>query len=260
MFNLFKSKPTVEFFSLIPSVTKLAPIQPAYNFKPKWFETATKEFVGITKQTNFGTEKLVHTAKCPGIYNLIRYGWVMTTWQDIIIKTNGDGQSFEWRSPVNHNKLEGGKDIGDVVGFHPSHQLADYHEVAWADSLTCVLKINTPWRVIVPKDYYLLEGPLPYSEETRFTTLPGFFSQDHGVSQLNVQLKWHALNGETLIKAGTPIAHYMLVPKNQAGLKVSDATPKQQQAEDVTQAEISRRFVSDRGKSKCVFAKLFGGK
>ena len=87
--------------------------------------------------------------------------------------------------------------------------------------------------------------------------MPGFFSQEYGVAQMNVQLKWHVLNGETLIKAGTPIAHYMLVPKDEAELIVSKATPEQIHADNVTRLETSRKFVSDKGKSKCIFARMF---
>lgn len=248
MFN----KPKIEFFSLIPEIAEIAPIVAANQFKPKWFSTAQKEFADLAKQKDFGTQKLLHTAKCPGIFNLIRYGWVMTTWQDIIIKTNGDKHSFEWRSAVDQTKYMD----AEAVGYHGNHQLSDYYG-GWDDSLNCVLKINTPWRVIVPKGYYLLEGPLPYTEETRFTTVPGFFSQEYGLAQLNVQLKWHVLNGETLIKAGTPIAHYMLVPKEEATLKVSKANAKQIEAEKIMHLETSKKFVTDKAESKCVFAKIF---
>ena len=254
---MFNKRPKLEFFSLIPEVTKLAPIVPAYTIKQNWFEKATQEFVEQTKKPEYGHHKFMHTAKCPGVFNLMRYGWIMTTWQDIIISTNGDKQTFTWRSAIDQKKMKSKAEVGEAVGFHPSSQLADY-QGGWDDSLNAVLKIHTPWRCIVPKGYYLMEGPVPYSEETRFTTMPGFFSQEYGVSQLNVQLKWHVLNGETLLKAGTPIAHYMLVPKVLADMTVMDATDKQLEAEEITQAEMNRRNVSDRAKSKCVFARMFG--
>ena len=248
-------KPKVEFFSIIPEVTKLAPIVPAYTLKPKWFNKMQQEFVDATKNPDFGKRKFVHTAKCPGIFNIIRYGWVMTTWQDIIIKTNGDGASFEWQSIIDQKNLKAKSDPGQAVGFHPEDQLSGYME-NW-DGLKSIIKMHTPWRCIVPKDYYLLEGPVPYSDDDRFTTLPGFFSQEYGVAQMNPQLKWNIKDGETLIKAGTPIAHYMLVPKQEADMIVMDATDDQILAEEVTQLEINRRFVSDRSKSKCVFARMF---
>lgn len=252
MFNKLK----IEFYSVIPEITDVAPIIPAHSVKPKWFKAAQDNFIDTAKSPNFGMHKFLHTAKCPGIFNLIRYGWVMTTWQDIIIKTNGDMQSFEWKTPLDQTKLTNGSTVGDTVAYHPPRQLSDYYG-GWDDSLNCVLRINTPWRCIVPKGYYLLEGPLPYTEETRFTTISGFYSQDYGVSQLNVQLKWHVLNGETLIKAGTPIAHFMLVPKDEAQLVVSKASDKQIYADSITKIDSDRKFVSDKSKSKCIFSKIF---
>ena len=253
---MFNKRPEIEFFSIQPEITKLAPIVPAHEIKPKWFDKAQEDFVENAKDPDFGKRKFIHTAKCPGIFNLIRYGWVMTTWQDILIKTNGDTQSFEWQTPIDQKTMKATNEFAPQVGYHGKEQLSDYMG-GWDDSLNCVIKINTPWRCIVPKGYYLLEGPVPYSDDNRFTTMPGFFSQEYGVAQMNVQLKWHVLNGETLIKAGTPIAHYMLVPQDQARMKVSDANEDQIKAEEITQLEINRRFVSDRSKSKCMFARLF---
>ena len=252
MFN----KPKIEFFSVIPEVVELAPIIPAHNFKPNWWKLAQDDYVAKSKDPDFGKSRMLHTIKCPGIFNLIRYGWIMTTWQDIIIKTDGNLQSFEWRTPIDQSLLTQGPLTGSAMGYHPKEQLADY-QGGWDDSLNCVLKINTPWRCIIPKGYYLLESPIPYTEETRFTTVPGFLSREYGVSQLNVQMKWHVLNGETLIKAGTPIAHYMLVPKEAAQLVVSKASPEQLYADGLAKVEKSRRFVSDKGKSRCIFSKMF---
>lgn len=71
-----------------------------------------------------------------------------------------------------------------------------------------------------------MEMPLPLSEENRFTTVPGYFSKEAGPASMNVQLMWHVMDGETLIKAGTPIAQYVLVPKDQPDMVCRDANLK----------------------------------
>jgi len=254
---MFFKKPKIEFFSLMPDVAKVAPIQPANNFRPNWLVEATKEYSEIKRRDTFGKYPLQHTSMCPGIYNLVKYGWVMTTWQDIIITTNGDKQSFSWKSAVNQDQWPNGGKIGESVGWHPKEQLSDY-QGGWEDSLNCILKIPTPWRCIVPKGYYLLESSMPYSDDQRFTTMPGFYSREYGVAQMNIQLKWHVLNGEELIKAGTPIAHYMLVPKDQFDIETRPATEKDKLAEAITMMEIKRRLATNRTASKCFFSNLFG--
>ena len=246
--HLFKNKTKLEFFSLLPEVADIQPIIPASEYKPKWWANAQKDFIEQTKHEDFGTQKFTHTVKCPGIFNLIRHGYILKTWQDIIIKTNGDKQNFEWFSSTNRG--------GDVVGFNPKEQLSDFYG-GWDDALNCIVKINTPWRCVVPKGYYLFENPVPYSDDTNFTTLPGFYSQEYGVAQINVQLKWKAIKGTIKIPAGTPIAHYMLISQEHYPASIVAASERQKYLDHITNMEIEKRYVSDKGKSKCVFAKLF---
>ena len=252
----FKRKPTIEFFSLIPEVAELAPIQHARNFRPDLLINATKDYANKKTDDGFGTTKLISTAKCPGLYNYARHGWVMTTWQDITIETNGDGSSFLWTSPTDQTKCINGKMVGEAIGSHSKEQYADYIGGSIPQSLNTVIKLNTPWRCNVPEGYYLQEAPLPYSTEKRFTTVTGFFSREHGLAQLNVQLLWHVMEGKTLIKAGTPVAHYMLIPKDQPEMVCMAATPEQTKLNDLTNIELNRHLVSDIKERKCIFSKI----
>lgn len=254
--NLFKRAPKIEFFSLIPEVVDIAPIQSARNFRPELLVNATKEYAEKKKDPLFGMTKVISTAKCPGVYNYARQGWVMTTWQDIVIETNGDGESFLWSTPIDQRRYASTDSVGEMVGSHPKHQYADYIGGSIPNSLSTVIKINTPWRCNVPEGYYLQEGPLPYTTEKRFTTVAGFFSKEHGIAQMNVQLLWHVMEGKTLIKAGTPIAHYMLIPKDQPEMTCVAASPEQIKQEKLTILELNRKNVSDIKERKCIFARL----
>lgn len=253
---LWNKQPKVEFFSLSPEVTELAPIIPAHKFRPDILMNSGKDFAAKKKQPDFGMTKLISTAKCPGIFNMSRYGFILTTWQDIVIETNGDGESFQWTTPSNQLGLTNGHTIGEMVGFHPRHQYTDYVGQE-KDTLANVLKIHTPWRCIVPDGYYLHEGPVPYNNDHRFTTVEGVFSREHGVAQMNVQLLWHVMEGKTLIKAGTPIAHYMLLPKKQPELVVRTATEREVLLNEVSVLQGSRTNVADIKDNKCFFADLF---
>jgi hypothetical protein len=153
--------------------------------------------------------------------------------------------------------MTNGEQVGEAVSFHPKHQYADHLGGAIPNSLANVLKIQTPWRCHVPEGYYLQESNMPYSNEKRFTTVPGFFSREHGVAQINIQLLWHVLKGTTVIKAGTPLAHYMLIPKDQPELVSMAATPKQIALDKVTTTELQRHFVTNIAERKCIFANLF---
>lgn len=254
--NLFNKTPNIEFFSLIPEVVDLAPIQHARNFRPELLLNASKEYAIEKKSPFFGMQKLITTAKCPGIYNLARQGWVMTTYQDITIETNGDGSTFQWTSSIDQRTLTNGAMVGDAVGAHPHNQYADFIGGSIPNSLDTVVKINTPWRCNVPEGYYLQEAAMPYTTEKRFTTVAGFFSKEAGIAQMNVQLLWHVMEGKTLIKAGTPIAHYMLIPKEQPDMKCMAASPNQLKQNELTKLELTRHYVSDIKERKCIFSRI----
>lgn len=206
------------FDCLIPGVERLMPIVEAKDIKHDWVSKAVAKFASDRKNPEFGMHHSTYTAKCPGIFGLQRYGWVMRTWQDITIETFGDGVRFEWASPINQKMLNGC--TGDYVGFHSDADLANYMENWPSNTLRTILKIQSPWKCIVPKGYYLMEMPVAYSDENRFTTASGFFTHEQGPASLNPQLLWHVMKGKTLIKAGTPIAQYILVPKDKYDMEM----------------------------------------
>ena len=239
-------EPKVTFETNVIGVDRLMPIIKAKDYKHQWVQKALREFTEVRKQPNYGMEKLLHTARCPGIFKLQRQGWILRTWQDITIETNGDGENFLWTTPINQRDLNG----EDYVGSHPKSQMHDYMSHWPKDTLSTVLKINTSWRCVVPKGYYLMEMPVAHADEDRFTTLPGFFSREQGPATMNVQLLWHVMNGKTLIKAGTPIAQYILVPQEQVEM---ECTGPESNVHQVFSLANNNRFVKNYGDIKTFF-------
>ena len=248
MISLF-GKPKITFECLVPGVERIMPMIPAKDLKHPWVHRAQQELSEMRKSPTWGKEKLVHTAKCPGIFNLQRHGWVMRTWQDITIETYGDGKTFNWTTPIDQKRLN--SIANDYIGSHPEIQLANFMEYWRPDTLRTLLKVQSPWRCTVPKGYHLLEMPIPYLDEDRFTTVQGFFSREQGIAQMNPQLLWHVPIGKTLIKAGTPIAQYMLVPKDNfdMDIKVEGTTTEHAFFELAN----SFRFVKSYGEVKRLF-------
>jgi hypothetical protein len=213
----FKRNKTIEFIHSVPGVAELMPIIPAKNHKHKWVERALENFSEVRQNHLWKHQRTTHITRCPGIFSLQRHGWILRTWQDIEIETNGDGKTFTWRTPSKIGE--------DYVGFHDESQLAKFFSV-WPDNtLRTVIKIQSGWSCIVPNGYYLLEMPVPLLEDHRFTTVSGYLSKESGPAVLNVQLLWHVLKGKTLIPAGTPIAQYILVPKQLPEIVCRDMKP-----------------------------------
>jgi hypothetical protein len=169
----------------------------------KWFKEALKDL-------NKNKHKVkTHTARCPGIINYLNYGWVQKTYQDIIIKTNGDKETIMYSTPFKQEESKFGKYIGAYVHYHSADELYKYQKFR-EDCIKPLVKIHSPYIVEVPKGCWLLRLPLAYPDDNRFTAAIGFLD---GKNFLNVQLFWHRLNSEEYIKRGTPLCQYVLVPK-----------------------------------------------
>lgn len=199
------------FESLIPGVEIIMPIIEAKEFKHEWLEKAREDFRSQRKNENYKYEKNHHTAKCPGIIDITRTGWVLKTWQDTVIETNGDLQSFSWESPVDQKQFT--SLAPEAIDYHSQETYFKFKNNFSENTLKTIIKFVTPWRMIIPKGYKILAIPIPYIDENRFTVLPGIFS--FGIAPCNVQTLWHVTNGKTLIKAGTPLIQYILIPESQ---------------------------------------------
>lgn len=252
---MFAPKP-IEFYSIIPEVATLAPIVPASSVPSVVLRKAAEEYARDKKQSDFENMKYHNTARCSGINAFVNQGWVITAWQDITITTNGDGKSFTWSTPIDQTKMENGDLAGQMVDGHPEGQYADYIG-GIPNSLNSVIKINTPWRCKVPDGYYLQMTPLPWTDEKRFTAAIGMLTGDYGATPLNVQIFWHVMNGTETIKAGTPLAQYILVKRDQPNLLVRAATSKDVELDKLTHIDSLRRLHANKAKTKCIFAEYF---
>ncbi len=248
MFKWRKEK--IVFETTIPGMDKLMPIIPAKDYKRPWVDRALHDLANIRKKPDYGTEKMSHVARCPGIFKLQRQGWIVRAWQDITIETNGDGHTFLWTTPMDQSTFN----KEDYVSCHEPETFHQYMNNWPENSLKTIIKIHTGWRCVVPKGYYLMEMPVVYSDEKRFTTLPGFLGREMGPSHLNVQMMWNVLQGKTLIKAGTPIAQYILVPKEEMKMEMK-TIGKPANIYDLFDLSNQHRFVKNHNEIKELFGK-----
>ena len=213
MFNIFKKKPKLEFVSLLPEVTQLMPIEPTTNVKFDWVKKAVQDYKDIRQQSKNITQRFSHITRCPGINQIQKTGWIQKSWQDIAIKTNGDGKSFSWTTPIDQSRVDADHTwTWPYVNQHPEELYATFNPDP--NSLKTIIKIQSPWVAYIPKGYYLMSMPIPYPDNKDFTASIGFLDPDFGPNFLNVQIFWHSLNDEIIIPAGTPLCQYILVKKH----------------------------------------------
>jgi hypothetical protein len=245
MLSWFKT-PKIEFISRSPEVAKLMPIVEAKDVKHAWVSAMLSDFAEQRATPDYGLRKSMHTARCPAIYKVIRTGWVLRTWQDVVVEMNGTRSSISWWSAMDQSKEI--PNCGNALEAHPREAFVK-HMKHWDGALDVILKVQTPWMVRIPRGYTLLEMPVALADEDRFEALPGMVDSSSGLVPLNPQMKWKKSEGKFLISAGTPLAQYVLIKNEHVGLRVSSFS---EGTEDNLQ-----RFINDHTfvKNKAVYRK-----
>ena len=202
----------IEFFSSVDGLAEHFPIVKTSSHVPKWTRLVKEDY----KKQKQGTP---HLFKCPGIFHLFSYGFVITAWHDFEITCTVKG--INWTIPDNmmNDLLE--KDViqiqqGDSIGKHIPQR-------PW--SIPHILKINTPWHVIAPKNVKFLMCALPYSEDFDFECCPGILDPGYS-SEINIQMYWNRIRGTRIIKAGTPLAQFIPITEKNYNFKVRDKNKK----------------------------------
>ena len=193
---MFKKQEKIEFFSKIDGVADAYPIIPANKFRPKWMSRCKQNYID-NKDRNLPS----HLYQCPGIFDLYNYGFILPLWHDVIIKTQGGQPGFQYVNPSETlSKLLEGDPVAsqppDISRWLPKRP----------HSIEAIVKFNTPWHVVTPKNVKLLITPIAYPDTFEFESSIGVL--DPAINtELNIQGFWNVPNGERKLSAGTPIAH-----------------------------------------------------
>ncbi len=177
----------------------------------KWFAKAVDDF----KKHQEGT----HILKCPGVNTIIKTGWIQKNYQDIEIRTNGDGKTFECLMTYDQINHKYGKLMSNYISDHPPEMFDKFRPMN-NNTLKTFIKFQTPWIAYIPDGYKLLQIPVSYSDENIFTAATGFLK---GACHLNVPVYWHQLEGRHIIKKGTPICQYLLIKDNDVETEIACA-------------------------------------
>lgn len=242
----------IEFFSLVPGLVDTNPIIPASSYRPDWVSKARDDF----KQAQNNTlGKFSHIYMCPGIFDVMKTGYIIPMWFDAIIECQRNGEfRFQLPNQTFATIVESyGQDT--ITSLEGTNQLIPHPP--WHTSGDQILKILTPWKVIAPRGVKFLFLPYPYPDSYDFQSTIGIL--DPGISvDINAQCFWFCKPGEhAVIKAGTPLA--LLVPLSQEtfNLEVRDATDKDRLWIDRRDFIQNSTHVPRRNLVKKAYAKYF---
>jgi hypothetical protein len=205
--NIFKDKSWIRFYSLEPAVADLYPVITAHSLKRSWQDPEVRK-------KKCPISGLMSSSNCPGITNIANAGYILTAPADFIITTNGDGVTFQWEVPYMFKFSDNNRGYIDKHDYKQTEPLLDNPST----TLKEIVKVETPWRIKSSDDVVLLQIPVSYNNETRFSAATGIIDPKYA-HVLNVQLFWHVMEGETFIKAGTPLVQY--VPMNRKYLNLN---------------------------------------
>ena len=207
---------TIEFFTAAPGLSDLFPIIPASQYRANWMTAAKNDWVA--NKDKFTKSRQTHIFQCPGIFDMFNHGYIIPLWHDLIIRTDGPTRPFSWSIPSGALNSYRGK---EVVGTHKPGLDKFIPKRPWSHQQ--VIKLDTPWNIIAPKGVKFLMLPIAYPDEFTFENATGIL--DPSVStEINLQIHWNVLQGETLIKAGTPIGHLIPLSEKNYDLVVREMT------------------------------------
>ena len=185
----FGKSDKIQFVSTVEgleSIEECLP-KPAKYFIPKWFKD-------IKPDNN------VHTVRvCPSFPDYFSQGYIIPMWSDVNLKYIKETEEWRWQTPTTEF----------VWDMHLNAQFLDHVDASFNGAKSqFVFKANSPWRIITPPGWSVLQLPLFYHFNQEWSVLPGVIDTDihHDINQ---QLLYHGDGKEIQIKLGDPFVLYI---------------------------------------------------
>ena len=245
--------PEIQFISLMPGIEETMPVIPVGEHKYNWIKKAAQH----AKQHNSLHETSV--LKCPAIFQFKNKGFILRAPYDILLTIESD-LDYSWTTSYDTTIFLQGtqpevNQIAQTQGaitHHETSALYDFMSSWPKDTMKRILKLNLPWTLRIPKGYDVLMTDPFYKDDDRFTVCTGMFESDMGIGLLTVPVKWHATQGEYLIKAGTAIAQ--LIPIKQEKISHQnlnlDTDKNFRRDANITFLKKNESFIGDRSFGK----------
>lgn len=241
----------IEFFSTVPGVADAYPIIPASEFDANWIQTLKTEYIN-TKQTD---AKVPSLYKCPGIFDLFNYGFIVPAFTDITVETDNI-KNIDVRVPSEKvSDIFSKKNEADIIQFHSYENVAKHFPYK-PNTFRALLKFNSPWNIVAPEGIKFIVLPIAYPDEMVFEQTIGIL--DPAVScEINAQMYWHKIGDKHLIKAGTPLLHIIPLTHEKVTFECRDATAHDMAWREKFMYYVSNSFNAKRGLLKKFYYKHF---
>lgn len=250
-----KKNPEFIFASCVPGVVQHFPVIDARTYRPTWVKEAAAVYKKRLEESSL-TQQVSGLIKCPGIRDIMTTGFIVTSCYDIQIKTYGDGEKFTWEIPRHLiSALMESREfklIGEPVSWL-SLKDEDTRVLRRPQSLNSLIKIQSTWSVRIPKGWSLLVTNVQYADEPRFSCVSGILRSGNGLQEIIPQLYWNVLEGEELIKAGTPLCQFIPIPDKEIPINMKCIESDDRDYRDRLALYYSRFFSFIRNKNGTIY-------
>ena len=204
--KFWNRKNKIEFFHNEPSIIENFPIIEPKDLKLNWVKKAKHDFQ-IVKPRIDNKPGFIHLTRCPGIFDLFKYGYIIPLHKDIMIKSKGKGFEYGFNNTNPDFFLS-----PQASSSESNIQLVPIPP--WA--IDRIFKITTGWHIIAPKGVKFILLPIAYPDTFDFTSTIGIINPALSTA-INFQMFWNGTE-DTVITAGTPLGH--LIPLSEKKFKM----------------------------------------
>ena len=184
----FGKSDKIQFISTVEgleSIEESLP-RPAKHFIPKWFKDIPSQVNDVTTVKN-----------CPSFPDYFSQGYIIPMWCDVRLRSDENGWS--WETSTSSVSWD----------CHGESQFLNYTNASFNGiDGQFVFKAISPWKIITPPGWSVLQLPLFYHFNKEWSVLPGIVDTDI-LSTVNQQVLYHGNGKEVQIKMGDPFVLYV---------------------------------------------------
>jgi len=208
-----KNKTDIQFISTIPNLSYIEEClpKPSNKFIPDWWKNlpAIKPINGIDESI------VLNVKSCPAFPDYFSQGFIVPMWADTVLFYDEDSDVWKWRSSFPNSNWTNHLNEQFIISAKPN---------IFENIGKFVFKTNSPWNLITPPGYSVLQLPVFYHFNPDISVVPGVLATDVR-HELNLQLIFHSNKKEIFIERGTPLVQYIPFKRNNfLKLNVRDAT------------------------------------
>lgn len=216
--------PKVEFFTKINTLPEVEPVLPGTKAMPTWWKQTPSTIPNKDPRLFTGTAKV-----CPAFPEFYSSAYIVPLWCDVFFDYNHGEPRARSSAP----------DLFDVQ-FHTPEQFMNYAPGSVRQSTVAVLKLVCPWFVRTSPGYSMLQLPVFYEFDPRFTTMMGMIRTDtHHV--INQQIMIHE-RSSFVLERGTPIAMYIPYKREEYQFSVKEVTEEFERDMQKSHLKLSTKF------------------